>query len=214
MKFIFFHGAFGSPQGNWFPQLKVNLESLGQEVISVQFPVENWDEMTKIGPTFNPINQNLKNWLHTFEKKVLPQIKRGERLCFIGHSLGPVFMLHIVEKFNIQLDSALFVIPFLEELPSKDSWQFDIVNGTFYRTDFNWEKLKKLIPVSYVLYSDTDPYVPAKRPFEFAQKMGSSLIVVKGGGHLNDEVKLFNFPLVLELCKTRLNMTEYIKSAV
>lgn len=210
MKFVIFHGAFGSPSGNWFPELKEKLESLGQEVLVPQFPVENWDEITRSGPKVIPKNQSLDNWLQIFEEELLPKIKKGEKLCFIGHSLGPVFILHVVDKFNLQLDSGIFVSPFMEKLNIK-LWQFDLVNKTFYKSDFDWKKLRRLIPVSYVLYSPDDPYVNEKYPKKFAQKLGSSIISVKGGKHLNDEAGLTNFPLVLELCKTRLNSPIYLR---
>jgi len=86
-------------------------------------------------------NQNLENWLKFFEKEVLPKIKKNEKLCFIGHSLGPLFILHIVEKFNLQLDSAIFVSPFLDKLNC--DWQVNSVNSTFWKEDFDWENLKK-----------------------------------------------------------------------
>ncbi|MBI2622163.1 hypothetical protein HYW66_00820, partial [Candidatus Microgenomates bacterium] len=52
MKFIIFHGAFGSPEGNWFPELKEKLVVLGQEVIVPEFPVENWEEVSKKDRTY------------------------------------------------------------------------------------------------------------------------------------------------------------------
>lgn len=208
MQFVIFHGAFGSPNKNWFPQLKEKLEALGQHVIVPQFPVDDWDEVTKNGPSIPLINQNLNNWLSVFEKEVLPKIKKGEKLCFIGHSLGPVFILHIIEKFGLQLDSAIFVIPFLRALDTK-VWQFNHANKSFYKTDFDFDKLKRLIPVSYVLYSPQDPYVNEVYPKEFANKTGSSLIPVTRAGHLNSEVNLNEFPLVYELCKSRLDLSLY-----
>ena len=203
MKFVIFHGSFGSHGNNWFPELKERLEALGQTVIAPQFPVEDWDRFTKAGPNAIPRNQNLANWLKFFEKEVLPQIKKKDKLCFIGHSIGSVFILHAVEKFNLQLDSAIFVSPFLDLIP--DIWQYKLVNSSFRKTDFDFALLRKLIPVSYLVYGENDPYVDRKYPLKFAEKMGSLVISVKKGGHLNSEVGLFNFPLVFELCRTRLD---------
>ncbi len=190
MKFVIFHGAYGSPESNWFEELAERLEALGQKVIIPRFPT--------------PKNQSLNSWLSVF-KEIKKDFKKNESLCFIGHSLGPLFILHIVEKFNIQLDSAIFVSPFLTKLNNQ---QYDLINKTFYEEDFNFDRLKKLIPISYTLYSDNDPYVPSEYSIEFAGKLSSSLILVKGGGHMNSEAGLNKFPLVLELCKTRIGYTK------
>lgn len=200
MKFIIFHGSFGSAQGNWFPQLKEKLESLKQKVILPQFPVDDWNEITKNGKKAKPKNQTLDNWFNFFEKNIFSKIKKEEKLCFIGHSLGPLFILHLVDRFNLQLDCAIFVSPFFE-IPETKLWQIDLVNKSFYKKDFDFEKLKKLIPVSYVLYSDNDPYVEKALSLEFAEKLKSKKILVKGGGHLNAEFGFYDFPLVFELCK-------------
>ena len=88
--------------------------------------------------------------------------------------------------------------------------QFYEVNKTFYKKDFNWKKIKKLIPVSYVLFSDTDPYVDKEYSIEFANKLESSLIEVKDAKHMNTESGFVEFPLILELCKTRLTYNKYI----
>lgn len=208
MKFVIFHGSFGSAEGNWFPELQEKLGALDQEVIIPQFPVEDWNEFTSSGPESQPKSQTLQNWLKTFE--MVYKGLKGHKLCFIGHSLGPQFILHVVDKYNIQLDSAIFVSPFFQKLGG-DTWQFDHVNGSFYKNDFDFQKLQKLIPQSYVLYSDNDPYVSESHPKEFAQKMNSALIPVKRAGHLNSEVNLNEFPLVFELCKTRLDLSLYQK---
>ncbi|MDP3093784.1 MAG: alpha/beta hydrolase [bacterium] len=208
MKFVIFHGAFGSPEGNWFLELKEKLEALGQKVIVPRFPVEDWDEVSKNGPKSFPKRQTLDNWLKVFAKEVLPKIKKGEEVCFVGHSLGPLFILHVVDKYDLKIDSAIFVSPFMRKL---NIWQFDLINKTFYKTDFDFRKLKKLIPVSYVLYSDNDPYVEKYHSIGFAKRLNSSLLFVKRAGHMNLEVNLNEFPLVFELCKTRLDLSLYQK---
>ena len=208
MKFVIFHGAFGSPEGNWLPELRDKLKLLGQEVIVPEFPVDSWEAITKKGPKAAAKKQTLANWMKVFEK-VIKQFKVNDELCFVGHSLGPLFILHCVEKFNLKLDSAFFVSPFLRKL-NKD-WQIDQVNKSFYKTNFDFIKLRKLIPVSYVLYSDNDPYVDKVHSIGFAKMLNSSLLFVKRAGHMNTEVNLNEFPLVLELCKTRMDLSLYQK---
>ncbi|PIY69211.1 hypothetical protein COY90_01970 [Candidatus Roizmanbacteria bacterium CG_4_10_14_0_8_um_filter_39_9] len=206
MKFVLFHGSFGSPDENWFPQLKRKLEELGQTVIVPKFPVEDWGAMTKKGPHQTLKNQSLQNWFKTFEK-ILSTLEGKDKLCFVGHSLGPLFIVHVVQKYNIQLDCAIFVSPFLENPPGV--WQFDLVNKTFYSVGFDFEKLKKLIPVSYVLHSDSDPYVNMNQSVLFGKAMDSSIIFVRKAGHMGGDVKLGEFPLVFDLCTTRLDLSLY-----
>ncbi len=203
MKFVIFHGSFGSPEGNWFPELKERLEAFDQEVIVPKLPVEDWNTIKKDQITEN---QNLANWFKEFEN-VYKNLKKDDKVCFIGHSLGCVFILHLVSKYNIKLDSAIFVSPFMESL--NGMWQIEIVNKTFYKKDFDFEKLKKLIPISYTLYSNNDPYVDSKYSLDFSKAINSSPILVSGAGHMNSEVNMNEFPLVYELCKTRIDLSLY-----
>lgn len=134
MTFVIFHGSFGAPTENWFPTLADYLKNLGQEVFVPKFPVNDYDGFK---PTDTPI-QNLTTWMDTFEK-FLPKIKDKE-LCFVGHSIAPIFILHILTKYSLLLDSAIFVAPFFDMPP--DPWQFLKVNKTFYTEKFDFEKLK------------------------------------------------------------------------
>ena len=206
MKFVLFHGSFGNPNENWFPDLREDLEALGQTVIVPQFPVEDWDELVKNGPEAPVHHQSLQSWLDVFEKEVLPLIETKEKVVFVGHSLAPVFILHVVSKFKITLDCAIFVSPFMDTL---DRWEFNKVNQTFYKTDFDFDEIKKYIPVSYVLYSDNDPYVPKNYSLIFAKALESSSILVRAAGHMNSSVNLNEFPLVRDLCYSRLDLSLY-----
>jgi len=207
MKFVIFHGAFGSSDGNWFPELKVRLEELGQEVLVPQFPVDKWNDITTMNETKYISKQSLSAWHEVFKAQVLPFIGKNEKVIFVGHSLGAVYILHAVEEFKLQLDSAIFVSAFLDKL-GKD-WQIDKVNESFYKTDFDFEDLKKRIPTSYVLYSDNDPYVDKQHAQLFSRALESSIIFVKRAGHMNMEVNVNELPLVFELCSTRLDLSLY-----
>ena len=199
MQCVIFHGAFGNKDENWFPWLKAQLETQGNEVFLEQYPVDVWDDIEKGGKNNPNTIQNLSSWIAFFEKYTLSKIDRTKDPIFFGHSLSPVFILHLVNQCNLKLKGAIFASPFLEPLNQAATWHFDVVNRTFYKKDFNWDKLKSLIPHSYVLYGDNDPYVPNHFPVEFAHLLGSTLVPVKNGGHLGSAVK--EFPLLLDLVK-------------
>jgi uncharacterized protein len=205
MNYIIVHGSFGSPSENWFPYLKTKLIKIGQIVEVPALPVDNWDTVTKNGQDFPVKNQSLTSWLKIFQEHIVLNPK--EKYCFVGHSLAPLFILHLIDKLNIQLDSAIFVCPFLTHLNT--DWQIDLANASFYKSDFNFIKLKKLIPLNYVVYSNNDPYVDVKYALEFSEKMGSAKICITNGGHLGTSAGFAEFPLLFELCKTRLNPTIY-----
>jgi predicted alpha/beta hydrolase family esterase len=199
MQYLILHGSFGSNQGNWFPWLKSKLESLGHEVICPQMPVEDYELLTKTGPFFECKIQSLTNWLESFQKDVLPQIDNNQPLIIVSHSLAPVFVLHLLEKYNFQLKQAIFVAPFLETDP-KD-WIFYNVNQTFFKPDFDFEKLSKQCGESIVFYGDNDPYVPVAKPIEFAEKLHAQMIEIPKGGHLNAEFGYTTFPELFAVLK-------------
>lgn len=215
MIFVLFHGAFGSSEGNWFPILRAQLESLGQTVIVPQFPVDNFSDL--IEGKIEPVEQTLEKWYATFES-VIASFSKGEKICFVAHSLGCIFALRSVEKYKIQLDSAIFVGAFLDCLP-EEIWPYTKIIPSFQKTDFDPVEMKKLIPVSYHLYSDTDPYVPNRQSLIFAKAVEGNLIPLKSAGHMNKEVNLDEFNLVLDLCLTRLDLDyaqkyQYIKKKI
>jgi predicted alpha/beta hydrolase family esterase len=89
---------------------------------------------------------------------------------------------------------------------NQDHWQIHAANTTFYTHAFNYSRLRQKIPLSFVVYSTQDPYVPTQKAIDFATKLKSSLIPISGAKHLSSEFPDNNFPLILELCKTRIKM--------
>ena len=121
MKFVIIHGAYGTPSENWFPWLKERLEKKGHEVIVPTFPT--------------PKDQNLDNWLKIIEP-LLDIIDTNT--TFIAHSLGPAFVLSILEKITIKVKACYFISRFTGLLNNE---QFDTINKTFTTKDFDWEKI-------------------------------------------------------------------------
>jgi predicted alpha/beta hydrolase family esterase len=202
MKYLIMHGSYTKIDNPkyWFNWLKKELVNLGGSVISDQFPTEDWSEVEDLdsnkASTFIS-KQSLISWENKFITDVLPHLG-SEPFVFIGHSIAPVFMLHMLQKYDFHLAGAIFVSPFFDIPDRPEIWQFYPTNKTFYNYDFNFAKIKsQILGKTYVVYGDNDPYVPATEPPLFAEKLDSELIVVPNGSHCGSIFK--EFPLVLEL---------------
>lgn len=199
MQYLIMHGSYGSPEENWFRWLETELHKQGHKIILEQFPVDDWNQITQVGAdnlsSFAPV-QTLEVWGEFFVKNILPKLQ-AEPTFFIGHSLAPLFMLHMLTKYDFKLNGAIFISPFFNIPDRPEIWQFYPTNKTFYNYDFDFAKIKSQLGKSYVVYGDDDPYVPSSEPPLFATKLGSETRVVQGGGHCGSIFK--EFPLILEL---------------
>ncbi len=178
------HGSYGNPNENWFPWLKGELEKIGHSVFVPQFPLSP--------------EQSLENWLEVF-KDYEKYIDNDS--IFVGHSLGPAFILNILEKAEKPIKAAFFVSGFLGLINNQT---YDTVNRTFTVKNFDWQKIKQSCNKFYIFHSDNDPYVPLEKAEELAKTLGVEIILIKGGGHLNATAGYLNFDLLLEKIKHEL----------
>lgn len=178
---IIIHGTGGNPEGNWFPWLKYKLEKLGCNVFVPRFPT--------------PHNQSLENWLKVFKDY---EQYLDESTIVVGHSLGPAFLLTVIENSPRQLKAAFFVAGFLKKLNRPE---FIESNKTFVERPFDWAKIKSNCKEFYVINSDNDPYVPLEKGEELAERLGTKLIVLKDAGHINKESGYTQFEFLYEMIK-------------
>lgn len=178
------HGTGGSPEINWFPWLKNGLEKLGCKVFVPRFST--------------PKNQSLESWLKVFDKC---RKHLDEDSIIVGHSLGPAFLLSVLENLNLQIKAAFFVAGFTGFL---NNLEFDELNKTFVDKTFDWDKIRKNCKKIYVINSDNDPYVPLEKGKELAKSLGVELIVLKNAGHINQEFGYTKFDLLLEMIKNEM----------
>ncbi len=182
MKVLIVHGTRGNPNGAWIPWLKNELEILGCKVFAPQFPT--------------PEGQSLENWLKISEKDSPYDL-------VIGHSIGAAFLLSLIEQAEKPVSAAFLVAGFIGLLNIKE---FDDLNYTISDKNFDWEKIKKNCRSFFVFNSDNDPYIPLEKGRELAKNIGTELILVKGGGHLNLDSGYHRFPLILEKIKENLQL--------
>ncbi len=190
-KTFIFHGSFGSPDSNWFPWLKGELEKNKQEAFCEQFPVDDSTDIHSAGE-----QQNYEAWKNYFQEYVLPQIEKADSVDMVGHSIASIFILEMIQEFDIKVRKAVFVAPFLELYLSGDLKIFDKVNETFYRDNLDFENIVANIERSIVIYSENDPYVPTLVAEDFADILGTQRLAMPNGGHLGGDLPVF--PEVLE----------------
>lgn len=178
LKCFVFHGVYGNPEENWFPWLKKELEKAGHEVFVPRFPT--------------PENQSLENWLKAFEKF---KSKLDADSVLIGHSLGAVFALRLLELIKVKVKAVFLVSGFLGRLELKE---VDALNASFFSQPFNWNKIKSSAERIILFHSNNDPFVPLKKGRELAEKLEGRLIVVENAGHFNKESGYLRFPRLLK----------------
>lgn len=174
-----FHGTEGYPEENWFPWMKEKLEAKGCNVIVPQFP------------TPPIISAKISEWfevLKKYEKDI------NEDTILIGHSLGGVFALRILEKLEHPVKAVFLtgtpigVNPILNY--DRDS--------SFSGFDFDWQKIKINAKHFDVFQSDNDPYVSLGNGEQLAKELGVELTFIPNAGHFNKKAGYLSFPELSE----------------
>jgi predicted alpha/beta hydrolase family esterase len=87
---IIIHGTMGSPDGNWFPWLKSQLEN-DYNVYVPKFPT--------------PDNQSKDEWLRVLND-ACPKFDKDTIL--VGHSIGATLMMHVLEVMDKPVYKSIF----------------------------------------------------------------------------------------------------------
>ncbi|MCR4328230.1 MAG: alpha/beta fold hydrolase [Patescibacteria group bacterium] len=178
MRTIFiFHGTEGHPQENWFPWLKEKLEATGKcKVFVPQFP----------SPPAVPAK--IAEWfevLKGYEQYI------NEDTILIGHSLGGIFALRILEQQKHPVRAAVFVGTFINPVGIYR-------DDTFGGFSFDWAEIKANAKDCIVYQSDNDPYVSLANGEELAKNLGVELSFIPNAGHFNAKAGYTKFEALLE----------------
>ncbi len=177
-----FHGTEGYPGENWFPWMKEKLEAEGCKVVVPQFP----------SPPVVPAK--IYEWFDVLKKY---ENEITENTILIGHSLGGLFVLRVLEKLNHPVHTAVFVGAPIGVRPILN-WDRD---SAFCGFDFKWDNIKNKAKNFIVYQSDTDPYVGLGNGEKLAKELGVELTFIPNAGHFNKKAGYTEFPHLLEKLK-------------
>lgn len=173
-----FHGTEGYPEENWFPWLKQKLELEGCNVFVPQFP----------SPPVVP--SKITEWfdvLKNYDQYI------DENTILIGHSLGGVFTLRVLEQLKHPVKAAFFVGTPVGVQPILNHDR----DYSFSGFSFDWASIKKKAKYFTVFHSDNDPYVSLGNGKELAKNLGVELNFVPNAGHFNTKSGFTKFEQLL-----------------
>jgi hypothetical protein len=113
-----------------------------------------------------------------------------EDTILIGHSLGGVFTLRMLEKLSHPVTAACFVGTPVGVQPILNYER----DSAFSGFDFDWEIIKTKAKNFVVFQSDNDPYVGLENGEELAKRLGVALSFVPNAGHFNAKAGYISFP--------------------
>lgn len=157
------------------------------------------DELVKAGYTVlmpnlpNSDHPDRKEWLMVTQKTISGADLSN--LIIVGHSLGVITALDLIEKLERPIAALVSVSGFAKDYG-------DELNSYFLKVksiDFN--RVNKKLHQAFVIYGDNDPYVPQAILRSLARKLSVKPKVVLGGGHLNTKAGYTTFPYLLEIVK-------------
>ncbi len=189
MNFILIHGAYGSPEENWLPWLKNELEKSGHNVFAPQFPT--------------PEGQTLDNWLKVIEKY---KANFNKDCILVGHSIGCAFIFNVLERLEQPIKAAFLVAGFIGKLSKEE---FDKINASFAEREFDWNKIRKNCEQFYLYSSEDDPYVPISKGYDLAINLKVEVNdYFEKAGHFNAAAGYTKFPRLLDDIKLVLNQSK------
>jgi hypothetical protein len=165
---ILVHGWSGSPESNWLPWLKGEIENLGYEVVAPEMPDADV-----------PI---IEKWVsHLSDIVGTPDAET----YFVGHSVGCQTILRYLETVEQPVGGALFVAGWFN-LEGLEDGEEEEIGRPWIATPINLEKVKSVLQKSTLIISDNDPWGAFEENREKFSKLGSKEVVVHNGEHFTE----------------------------
>lgn len=172
-KVLILHAWYSTPEKNWYPWLKRELEK------------KNYTVYLPLLPTMDTDRPDMKQQLE-FIQKIAPI---DEDTTIIGHSLGCLLAMRLAE--NIPYKKMILVA----------GWDFDdlsVEHVSFWPNKINHKNIKSNVKEIYCFSSDNDPYITAFQAEKMSKRLGGTFILINGAGHFTTKDKASEMPQLLQ----------------
>ena len=178
------HGWGSSPERNWKPWLRNELEKRGFTVFVPAMP-----------DTDNP---TIEAWVNHLSKV----IGTPDKNCyFIGQSIGCQTILRYLESQpnSVKIGGAILVAGWVHLTPkaSEDDHDEEIAKP-WLKTPIKWKKIITHTKNFVAIFSDNDPLVPIEDAEIFKEKLGAKIIIEHNKGHFSHDDGITKLHIVLE----------------
>lgn len=181
-KVILLHGnGGGTGQDNWFPWLKAELDNLGIECLSPNFP--------------DPVQARASIWLPFIQN----ELKADSQTILVGHSSGAVAAMRYAE--NHELLGSILVGVCYTDLGDED----EKASG-YYDDPWNWNSIKVNQNWIDIFASKDDPYIDISEPRYIKDQINADYHELQDQGHFGEDKGKKDFPELLEVLKNHLNI--------
>ncbi len=173
------HGWTGTPNNDWLPWIKEQLEKRSIDVIVPVMP-----------DTDHPTMESWVGHLSNIVKK--PDIN----CYFVGHSLGCITILRFLETLSDseKVGGTLLVAGFGQDL-NYEGYNHEL--GNFFKKPILCKKIQKHCRQFISIHSDNDPFVSLDQNLLFQKKLNAEIHIEHNMSHYHQEAGIVKAPFVL-----------------
>lgn len=180
-KVIFIHGNGGStPDDNWFPYVKKELEARGIPVVARQFP--------------DAVLARQQYWL-----PFLKQLGADHNSVLIGHSSGTLAAMRYAQTNKI-LGSVLVAAMYTDL-----GIESERISG-YYNYPWDWQAIKQNQEWIVQFASTDDPWIPIKEPRFVHKQLATEYYEKTDRGHFGGDRFQPTFPELVEVVLKKLKL--------
>lgn len=177
-KVFLVHRWEGSPEKDWQPWMKKELEKKGFKVFAPLMP--------------DAANPKMDSWLNHLLHITKIAGYPNKNWFFVGHSLGCITILKYIETLKEEeIGGAVLVAGF------SDNLGFQEINS-FFTKPIEWDEIKSRCKKFVAIHSDNDPFVPMRYGDIFREKLNAEVIIAHDMKHFTGKTGVSELPAALE----------------